>query len=87
MTLTCSTIDIVHSEGGSIQSMIFSIQAPEHLNLEGRQLYDAEIMEMNEPKTDVTEGLLILCRATSFMSGSVSDIQGDSVSISIPYFR
>jgi hypothetical protein len=55
MTLTCSTRDIVHSEGASVQSMIFSVQTPEHLRLEDRQLYGAEIMEMNETITNVTE--------------------------------
>jgi len=55
MTLTCSTRDIVHSEGGSVRSMIFSVQKREYLRLEDIQLYDADIVEMNEPKTYVTE--------------------------------
>jgi len=35
--------------------MIFSVQKREYLRLEDIQLYDADIVEMNEPKTYVTE--------------------------------
>ena len=58
-----------------------------------RQTYNAEIMEINETITYVSEKdlattrLLILFRTTFTTSGSVSDILDDLVSISIPYFR
>jgi hypothetical protein len=50
-------------------------------------------MEINETITYVSEkelattSLLILFRTIFIMSGSVCDIQDDSVSLSIPYFR